>query len=158
MFAGVIWVVFSRSYWSICHQFVFVCVCVHCVCILLSPFDGLIWVPLCRQQGFCSDSSQWHQLPCGRSGTICSRRVLNTPQQWSVWDDLKGAYAASIDFHIWEHLYHCWSPIRAQQAAHGLGAQLEQVTRWQTAEELCCLFIIIVDEILQLAEYSFSCL
>lgn len=28
MFAGVRWVVFTRSYWSICLRFVFVCVCI----------------------------------------------------------------------------------------------------------------------------------
>lgn len=95
----VSWVVFSRSCWSICFQLVFVCVCGHCVC-LLSPFDGLIWAPLCHQQGFCSHSSHCHQLPCGWSGTICSRRVLNTPQQHGPWDGLNGAYAALIDFHI----------------------------------------------------------
>lgn len=108
---------------------------------LLSLFDGLIWVPLCRQRGFCSEWSHWHQLPCRWSETICSRRILNALQQWRVWHGLNRAYVASIDFHIWEHLYYCWSPIRAQQAA---GAQLEQLAHWQAAcivgEELCRLF------------------
>lgn len=42
MFAGVIWVVFSRSYWSICHQFVFVCVCALC----LHPVVPIWWSDL----------------------------------------------------------------------------------------------------------------
>lgn len=33
-----------------------ICVCVcSVICSLLSLFDGLIWVPLCRQQEFCSE-------------------------------------------------------------------------------------------------------
>lgn len=44
-----------------------------------------------------------------------------TPQQRRVWLDLNGVYAASIDFHIWEYLYYCWSPIRTQQALQVLG-------------------------------------
>lgn len=84
--------------------------------------------------------------PVGDQKTICSRRVLNTLQQWRVWHGLNGAYAASIDFHIWEHLYYCWSPISAQQAPQGLRL-LEH--SWSSrfndrlpivGEELCCLF------------------
>lgn len=100
---------------------VYICVYVQCICSLLSLFDGLIWVPLCRQRGFFSELSHWHQLPCGWSETLCSRRILNTLQQWRVWHGLNWAYVASIDLHIWVHLYYCWSPIRAQQAAQSLG-------------------------------------
>lgn len=73
-----------------------VCICVHVQwgCTLQSPSDGLIWLPLCHQQGFRSESGCWHQLPHGWSGTICSRRVLCTPQQRPMWDGLNGTYVA----------------------------------------------------------------
>lgn len=131
MFEGDRWVVFLRIYWCIFLRFVFVCV-VQCIRSLLSLFDGLIWVPLCRQRGFCSEWSHWHQLPCGWSETICSRRILNALQQWRVWHTLNRAYVASIDFHIWEHLYYCWSPIRAQRAAQGLGLLEHSWSSWLT--------------------------
>lgn len=56
--------------WGVIDVFFFslyLCVCVQCICSLLSLFDGLIWVPLWCQQGFCSESPHWHQLPCGWS-------------------------------------------------------------------------------------------
>jgi len=95
-------------------------VCVQCICSLLSLFDALILVLSCCQWGLCSQSVFWHHLPCGWSETFWSRRILNTLQQWRVWHCLNGAYMASIDFHIWVHLYYLWSPIRAQQALQSL--------------------------------------
>lgn len=101
-----------------------VCICV-CVCSVFAaccPYL-MVWFGFhyVASGGFCSESSHCNQLPCGWSETICSRRILNILQQWRVWHSLNGAYAASIDFHIWEHLYYCWSPIRALQATKGLG-------------------------------------
>ncbi len=112
-------------YWGVIDVFFFswyLCVCVQCICNLLSLFDGLIWVPLCHQRGLCSESLHWQKLPCVWSETICSRQAY--PKRTTAAKGVarsKRSLRASIDFHIWEHLYYCWSPNRAQQAAQGPG-------------------------------------
>lgn len=123
-----------------------ICVCVQCICSPLSLFDGLIWVPLCRQRGLCWESSHWHQLPCGWSETICSRRILNTTAVKGVARSkrsLRGFYwfphlRASLLLLITDQgTASCTSP-------WATGAQLEQLVQWQAAcimgAELCCLF------------------
>ena len=129
-----------------------VCVCVYvCVCAVnLQPAVPAWWSDLgsiMSPAGFCSESWCRHQPPSGRSETICRRPILNTLLQWKVWHGLNGAYTASIDFHIWEHLYYCWSPFRAQQAAQGFrlleqswSARFDDTPPASRGEELWCLF------------------
>lgn len=123
------------SFWGFIDVFFFgLYLCVLCsvfaaCCPYLMVLFGFHYV---ASRGFCSEWSYWHQPPCGWSETVCSRRILNALQQWRVWHSLNRAYVASIDFHIWEHLYYCWSPIRAQRAAQGLGLLEHSWSSWLT--------------------------
>lgn len=81
-------------------------------------------------------------------------RVLAPTAPWVIWDHLQQACPEHTtteadvgrckrnlcgfdDFHIWEVVCHCWSPIRTQQGAQSFEAQLEQVT---PGKESCGLF------------------
>lgn len=106
--------VFCSRYW-----FIFLCVCVflECICSLLFLFEALIGFfflvtsgDSAQNQCFGTARPVGDQKPslAGRSWTHHSIRGRG-----GFWT---GACAASIDFHIWAHLYYCWSPITVWQA------------------------------------------
>lgn len=150
--------------WRVIDVFFFslyLCVCVQWICSLLSLFDGLIWVPLCRQRGFLfrvvalQPTALWairnHLQQAFPKHTTAVKGVAQSKRS------LRGFYwfsylRASLLLLITDQ----GTVSRARPWA--TGAQLEQSAQWQAAcivgEELCCLFR---ETSLWLRFYNYEC-